>query len=91
MSSLLWCKVCARGDWELLANDSDDKRDWGCKMGPDGANQILTLSLIDLEISLSGDDADSETKAKHRVWILTLVVSKGFSAKITVLNLYLLI
>lgn len=62
----------------------------GDAMGPDGANQILTLSLTDMEISLSGDDADSNTKAKHRVWIFTLVVSKGLAAKITALNLYLL-
>lgn len=59
-------------------------------MGPDGANQIFTLSLIDMEISLSGDDADNNTKAKHKAWIFTLVLSKGFAAKITALNLYLL-
>lgn len=60
-------------------------------MDSDGANQILILPLIDMEISLSGDDAHSNTKAKHRVCIFTPVASKGFAAKITALNLYLLI
>lgn len=59
-------------------------------MGPDGANQVLILSLIDMEIS-QGMMLTATPKPNTGFESSPPVASKGFAAKITALNLYLLI